>query len=147
MPFAPGDTLFADDLGRCGLVARRVAVQAFATGVAGGIAWDTEDFDSDNFLTPTSGIIVIPFAGVYTITAHVDNGASTGLVFQQFSMSSGLIGAPGLFRSYTPSGEPFGLLAGTARFLAGDSFQVVVQHSSGVSKNYTAALQCWRVSA
>lgn len=81
----------ATSTGRTGWAGRRVANQSIATTTITSISWDTEDFDSDGFLTPTNATLTIPtgLAGIYMLTASVewqsdpiDAGEAVGLWVQ-----------------------------------------------------------------
>lgn len=131
---------------RVGLVARRVAALSAATGVAVSIVWDTEDYDSDSMLAAGS-TITIPLAGVYTISVQANPGVSAAGVLLLL-VTSALAGSPATeARSYCPSDEQYYSLSTTLRLSAGDTFSVQAVQKSGSTRNFTGAIQCWRVAA
>lgn len=147
----PDSDKFNRELGRCGVRCGRVATQAVTTATGTDILFDTEYEDTNAFITASVGVpsttVTVPFDGIYSISAHVDTANATGIVLQQLSVSSSLTGASTLYRTYTPSGEPFGLVTAAVELLAGDSFRLTVLHNTGSNKNYKAYLQAFRVGS
>lgn len=65
---------WAATAGRTGVRLRRAAVQSIPDAATTAVSWDTEDYDSDGFITVPATTITIPagLGGIYTISASCD---------------------------------------------------------------------------
>jgi hypothetical protein len=134
--------------GRTGCRVRRVAVQGIGSGSATAIIWDTEDHDSDGFISVASPHVTIPagLGGLYAITAWASGAFTAGRAFIDIAMTSTLTGLPAEFRMPMDANEDRGLLSVTIPLLAGDVFQTRLFHSTGSGVDFTAWLSCVRVA-
>lgn len=152
MTLAPGDILYADDLNRRGVRARRVANQSVANITASSISWDTKDEDTDAMLTPPSAAITIPFTGIWAITCRIDTAlvASTRNLLDILpGAGTGTLptGTPFSWRANWTSGEGAASVSATVALNAGNTIACSVYHTMGTAQNFVAWLQCFRVGA
>ena len=134
-----------------GVRLRRVANQSINTNSVTSISWDTEDDDTDGFITPTSATVTIPtgLGGLYAITFY-----ATGVLtaagqrgFGQIIPTSSITGMPTGFRVDLNEEEDSVTVAVTIPLLAGDLFVCRLYHNEGNAVNFTAWLSCYRVGA
>ena len=140
LAFRSGGTTYGQ---RVGGEWRRVAAQSATTATLTDVLWDTEDADTDGFLTPTSATLTIPAGrgGLYSIAGRI-----------QFS------GSPtnGIVRITTPAGNydfyptvigqigGFGIVVPLA---AAATVKVTGYQASGGSLNMTGNLHVYRIGA
>lgn len=156
--FAAGQELFADDFddlinpSRMGFRARRVANQSITSGAATAISWDTEDEDTNGFITVPSTTPVVPSgcAGIYVIMARQILSATptSARTFLEINVTSSLSGITTDFRNGAVDGNESGRLVVTALIplAVGDSFLVNTDQNSGGALNLTGLLTCYRLS-
>lgn len=141
--------------GRTGCALRRVNYQTVTNASYQQILFDTEDFDSDAFITASTGspagTITIPTGldGLYAITAQIWTGSAAGqdAVIQHFTTVGGLAYAYSYAFGPVPrsagwpsapnQGYPFGNSI-TIRMKAADTLKVLYYQSSGASQNTAA---------
>lgn len=157
--FFAGQEIVADDfddlinLARMGFRARRVASQAIASGGSNAISWDTEDQDTDGFITVTGTTATIPTGcdGVYAVMARMALSGSpgTGRALLEIVVTSSLAGVTNDYRIGSVNPNESGRLVMTAvlPLAAADSFVVNAVQTSGGSLNLGALLCCYRMSA
>lgn len=137
---------------RVGFRVRRVANQAIGTGGAVAISWDTEDEDSDGFITVPSTTATIPTgcAGIYVATVRQILSATPGAgrALLEINVTSSLTGLTTDYRVGSLDSNESGRMVCTAviPFAVGDSFFCNTLQSSGGSLNLTGILSCYRVS-
>lgn len=134
--------------GRTGCRLRRNAVQSVPSGVTTSITWDTEDQDTDGFITVSSDTVTIPagLGGIYAITLHAAGAVGGATAFLFIAPSSTITGMPVDFVAYVdPSTADRGAFGITIPLNAGDSFVCQVRHVTGANVNYTAWLSCYRI--
>lgn len=150
MPFA-GELIRASDIGGdVGCRLRRVANQSVNNITVASISWDTEDQDTDGFITVTSATVTIPtgLGGLYGITFRTLAGALlAGRNFAQIVPTSGITGMPAQIRAPYSGGEDSASCTVVIPLLAADSFVCQVFHSQGAAQNFTAWLSCYRIAA
>jgi hypothetical protein len=121
---------------------RRVASQAIGSGALGTISWDTEDEDTNGYLTPTSTTVTIPagLGGIYVISFEITaSGAMSAggtLWLNTGANTSAFITAAGTGGVITWSGPLAAAATLTASFYNG--------HSG--SLNFTGSFTVYRVS-
>src|SRR6266540_3251002 len=117
---------------------RRAANQSINNTTDTAISWDTEDLDTDGFITTPSTTITIPAGldGRYAITVYAQPATV-------------ITGVPANLRTPIVSGTADLRYLATVviPLLAGDSFQVHLFHTIGAATNHTAWMTCSRVSA
>lgn len=157
--FFAGQELFADDMpdlinpARMGFRVRRVANQSIPSGGANAISWDTEDEDTDGFITVTSTTATIPTgcAGIYVATTRQILSATptSARSFLEINVTSSLPGMSIDYRNGSVDANEGGRLVVTAviPFADGDSLVVNTLQSSGGSLNFTGYLTCYRIAA
>jgi hypothetical protein len=131
---------------RIGCRLRRAANQSIASGGAGtAISWDTSDENTPSFITVTGATILVPAAsgGTFDITARCA-GAWTTRVFASINVTSANTGYPASFREDGNPTDAEVTNSISLPLLAGDSFQVVLFHTTGAPVNVTAWLSCYR---
>lgn len=153
MPNA-GDLIRATDIGGdVGCRIRRAAAQSVNNTTATSISWDTEDQDTDGFITVTSATVTIPsgLGGLYAITAHMVCAISEAGGVRDFisiEVTSSITGMPVNFRNAgEAAAEDMMDISVTIPLNAGDSFVVQVFHSTGAAVNFTGWLACYRIAA
>lgn len=121
---------------------RAAAVQSIPNNSGTNILWDTEDFDSDGFITPTSANVVIPtgLTGFYSLNSFLQWGASgaytAGLVF--------VIGSTQMpYLEANTYGASSGAIA--LRMAAGVTLNVQAFQTSGAAMNMTGSLNVTRL--
>lgn len=127
--------------GRTGGVWRRVAAQSIPNSAVTAIQWDTEDSDSDGFLTPTASTLTVPagLGGLYAISAS-EAGLGNGYDIQ---ITAGGKSYQGKITNF--GGGGLGIVKSLA---ATDTISVSVFQNSGGPLNVTAAqLEVWRLGA
>lgn len=126
--------------GRTGGSWRRFSFQNIPNTTVTAISWDTEDADTDEFLTPTSTTATIPagLSGVYAVTAFGYAGADGEIHIT----ASGTDIAFGRTNSRTGQAT-----AATTKLLAaGTTITVGVWSNFGSAFNFTGSLNLWMVS-
>jgi hypothetical protein len=91
-------------VGRMGWRLRRAAVQSVSTATQTTVTWDTEDQDTDAFITASSTTVTIPSGcgGVYGLSAtSVWASASTGTLSGVEILLSGAVIASGQGQAFT----------------------------------------------
>lgn len=157
--FAAGHELFASDFAnlvnptRKGFRVRRAAAQALTSGAAAAISWDTEDEDTDGFITVTSTTATIPTgcAGVYAVTARqiLSGAPTTARAFLEINVTSSLTGLTTDYRVGSLNNFESGriVVAAIIPFADADSFLCNSLQNSGGPLNLTALLSCYRITA
>lgn len=130
---------------RIGTRLRRVANQSIPNDTVTLVSWDTEDQDTDGFITVPSTTITIPgpLAGVYAIAVSISwgIGAINARHFVDFLGTSLNVGA-------RLNGSPVGENSVGGGFIAqcvAGTVQVQVYQNSGGSVNVTGALNFFRI--
>jgi hypothetical protein len=148
MPSA-GDKIRASDiLVRCGCRVRRAAVQSISSGAATAISWDTEDQDTDGFITVTASVVTIPTGkgGLYQITAHLVGTGITGSgAAIILDVTSSPTGYPADFLSRSTRPATVAASPSASPLSAGDTFNVQAFHATGSAVDFTGWLSCYRV--
>lgn len=151
MPLA-GEYVRAGDVGGdVGCRLRRVAAQSITSGNQIGISWDTEDADTDLFITVTSTTITIPtgLGGLYAVTAEGLWAAAPATGRNLIIVNpgtSGLTGIPAEFRNSHAATETQISQAITIPMLEGDTFTIDVFQTSGGPINITGWMSCYRIA-
>jgi hypothetical protein len=132
--------------GRTGWRLRRAANQSIPNTTPTDISWDTEDTDTDGFITVTAATITVPtgLGGLYVIGATlsgpswVQNAGYTGRVIVDgtgYALPASGAGEPAV---NAPAGMFFPLNAGS-------TVTVRMTQTSGSAQNFTASCYGWRV--
>jgi hypothetical protein len=134
--------------GRTGCRLRRAANQSITTATDTTVTWDTEDQDTDGFITVSSDTITIPSGldGVYAMTAYVvwaaTPGATSNVRFE-FAGTTGdfrtSVGASSVAFQAQTVAVPCWALSAT------NTVKLRVYQATGASINITAALQLFRL--
>ncbi len=152
MTILAGAKILASDMyvpTRHGILLRRVAALSCTSGVTVNIPWDTEDEDTDNYITVSSTTVTIPtgLGGLYNITYRIKmSGPVTGRCFSELQVTTAITGwnAPNTdpWRQEMPgasAGDAY-MASISVPLLAGDSFITAVRQTSGGALNATAWL-------
>lgn len=155
--FFAGEEIVADDFdnlinpARIGCRLRRVANQSISNITSTPISWDTEDQDTDGFITVTGTTITVPTGldGIYAISCRVSGLFTNARNFVEVGVTTSITGVPADFR--VPWNEPsdenrLGAFISALPLAAGDSFVCNLFQSSGGALNITAWMSCYRVS-
>jgi len=131
---------------------RRAANQSINNTTDTAISWDTEDLDTDGFITTPSTTITIPAGldGRYAITVYAQSAtALAGRCYIDINPTTVITGVPANLRTPIVSGTADLRYLATVviPLLAGDSFIVQLFHTIGAATNHTAWMTCSRVSA
>jgi len=134
--------------GRTGWRGRRVANQSISNTTETAVLWDTEDFDSDGFLTPPSGGFLVPagLGGIYAINTTIVAAVALGTGRAFINMARN--GTTPTVHRY-----PFGVSEDTSAaqaviiLAAGDTVNINVFHTQGGAVNFTAGIEIWRIGA
>jgi hypothetical protein len=149
MPLAGERVRASDIIGRTGCRVRRAANQSIASATATSMSWDTEDEDTNGFISVTSTTITIPTGldGLYAITAELNcagiSGNGGGIIVVP---TSGITGIPTDFLTPLDPTRDRGAIGITVPLLAGDSFVVQAFHATGAAVNFTGYCTCYRVA-
>jgi hypothetical protein len=119
---------------------RRVAVQSIPNTTLTPISWDTEDFDSDNFLTPnaTTGInasIPVGLTGTWAVTAQVTYAGAINV--NQLQIINSLITDPFVFPGMAADG--YQTASVIVQAASGSYFQIATKHANGAALNIARA--------
>jgi len=147
MPFAGQVVRAGDILTRRGVRARRVAAQSVPNSGTTSISWDTEDDDTDGYITVSSTTVTIPagLGGIYAVTFFADPATAPATRFIcQIVATSTITGMPAAFRS-EGAGEDLLSVSAAIPLEAGDTFLCQVFQTSGAAINFTGWLSCYRV--
>lgn len=144
---APGYNLAST---RVGFSVRRAAVQSIPNSVATNISWDTEDEDTDGFISVTSTTATIPAgkAGLYVITYKTTppNLTVSARTFSTINLGGTLpTGVPNGFRGITNVNEDICHVVVTTPLVAASTIICDTFHAEGSAQNYTAWLSCYRI--
>jgi len=148
-----GELIRASDIGGdVGCRLRRVANQSINNITETAISWDTEDQDTDGFITVTATTITIPtgLGGLYAITFFAQAAANLQTrCYVDFNMTSTITGMPTDLRTVimTNNNDSRYLAAVTIPLNAADSFTASVFHTIGAATNHTAWLSCYRIAS
>lgn len=128
---------------RTGCAIRRNATQSYTNGVAANISWDTEDFDSDAFITTTSATITIPSgqAGIYSLSI---NAVFTGSSFTRVALLPTIAGT--VHGTNGGSTEPYLSFGWVGPLSAGNTITVQAIQTSGASQTLTGSLWLYRLA-
>jgi len=133
---------------RCGARVRRVAVQSITNGASTAISWDTEDQDTDGFITPTSTTFTIPSgkAGIYVVSLQAAASVS-GRKFMVLTPTSSITGMPSSFRHEMGNDAITSYATSWSLPLnASDTFTLGVFHESGSAVNHTGWASVYKAS-
>lgn len=127
----------------------RRASQSIANATTVAINWDTEDQDTNGYITATSTTITIPtgLGGLYAITFNSVIAAVAGRCFVEIVPTSTITGMPTEFRNYMDVDERRAEVAVTIPLNAADTFVCNVFHTNGSAQTATSWLSCYRVGA
>lgn len=134
-------------LNRVGCAVTRVATQSIpsGTGTFTAISWDTESYDSNGFIAPTSTTMTVPsgYDGIYTICGNITWASSPGTnaIVEVLYNGSTTVRYPVGAATQLPGG-----FSATLSMGATDTIQVRVSQGSGGAINVTAFCQMWRVA-
>lgn len=137
--------------GRTGVRLRRVANQSIPNngGAPTPIIWDTEDFDSDNFIGPSSTTATIPagLGGVYTISVVI--ALQSAAVFGGRSFIDIQAGATTWRCPIVPSFEGLTTASVTTALAAADALSIALFQTSGGAVNVgpQTKLEVYRIGA
>lgn len=143
-------TAWNSSTGRTQVLLRRVANQSVSNTTVTDISWDTEDSDTDGFITATSATLTVPsgLGGLYTcqvgIASSADPGAS-GFILIQPGTASGVrysFGGGAGAGAYPNAGA-----AWTGPLAATETLKVSVYQASGGASNITGYLRLYRLGA
>ncbi len=112
---------------------RVTAAPAIASGAQTTLTWDTPDEQTGAVFAAIPGqIIAIPETGIWSITYAATIQTSSGTRnFIAINPTSGITGAPTIYRSSFGPGEGLDHVAFAAPFLAADTFIATVFQNSG----------------
>lgn len=136
-------------LARCGVRARRVAVQSVPSVTSTLISFDTEDEDTNGFFAPTSNTFTIPAGGdgLYALGAQtVQPAVASTRNIVEFQLTSAVVGTPPRIRNNWTSAEDNGSVSGFVKLAAGDLVKLAIFHSMAGAQNFTAWIQIWKLS-
>lgn len=123
---------------------RRVATQSFAGGTASYVTWDTEDVDSNGFISVSSDTITIPggATGVYAIgyTLSLNSAPSSPALFQ-IEINGVLVGST----QEALYGATF--ISGTTMYLVAGNTIKTSLNPGGSTRTVTGTLWMTRVMA
>lgn len=130
--------------GRTGVSLRRVANQSIPDAIETVISWDTEDFDSDGFITVPATTITVPagVGGLYAVTAR-------GIVGNPSVGSYSYLQAGG--STYLTSADPVGgadgflMVSVTVPLLATNTVTYTVYQDHTGAANFTGSLHMYRI--
>lgn len=140
--------------GRTGCRLRRAANQSISTNTKTNISWDTEDVDTDGFISVSSTTITIPagLGGLYSITANVHSADAFGTAAAMYIYCAGsAVQIVTTGSSANDNGFPIVSsrnYIGAATVLpldAGDTCVVGFYQNTGVSMNVQARLSMYRI--
>lgn len=131
--------------GRTGFALRRAANQSIPNAVNTSIIWDTEDIDSDGFITvPTNGIVIPAGLGGLYLGSLVVTGASAwgGVSTDTFTINgSQTLTLPGPIGQSAVSWEVMFFV----NYNAADTITVNLTHHVGGATNFVATFNLFRV--
>ena len=131
---------------RVGVRLRRVATQNVNSNTLTSVSWDTEDEDTNGFITVPNTLITIPagLGGVYSVTVSFNyNLDIVSRHYVEFAGSGGI--ASRLNGGITANENSIG--GGiTALFLAGQTCGINLLQSGVGSRTVTGTLQMFRIS-
>ncbi len=153
MPSA-GELIRASDIGGdVGCRLRRAANQSITVSTDTPISWDTEDSDTDGFITVTGTTVTIPtgLGGLYAVTTRVLWASVAGNTRAYLDIvpviNSGLVGMPDIFRSINSAASEARMHNTVVVPLgATDTFTVHVFQNGG-TQTLTAWLVCYRIAS
>lgn len=133
--------------GRTGAVLRRAATQSIGITSDTAISWDTEDTDTDGFITVTSSTITIPSGldGIYSISAAVAWASSPGA---NSNVRIALTGVSGDYRTCVGTSTVAyqnQVVSATVALAATNTVAINCYQSTGGAINVTARLELWRL--
>lgn len=140
--------------GRTGVTLRRAANQSISTDSKTNISWDTEDVDTDGFISVSSTTITIPagLGGLYSITANVHSASSLGASAAMYIYCAGsAVQIVTTGSSANDNGFPvvsaraYIGLATVLPLAAGDACVVGFYQNTGLSINVQARLSMYRI--
>lgn len=143
--FATVKAWLTDLTTRVGLKARKAATQSVPDATLTAISFDTEDEDTDGFITVPSATVTVPAGkgGIYVVTVEVFVAAvTTGQV--TIRTSTGTTNNHN-FQYTGPNQNPAATIVQS--LVAGNTLTVLVQQNSGGAANVTARLEMYRVAA
>lgn len=139
-------TGWSTSAGRTGCALRRAANQSISTGTSyTNITWDTEDADTDGFISVSSTTVTIPsgLGGLYLVRFTVDAGLPTnGSAGKVRIVAGGVTHSQG-YGAYDAGGG----LAITVPLAAADTITCGMAQNVGGSANATARLWVYRIGA
>ena len=136
--------------GRTGFILRRAASQSVSNVTATDITWDTEDLDSDGFITVSATTVTIPSGcgGLYVITASVTCASNPGAAGY-----ASITAAGNVFSYSLGGGNTVGAHNGSATgscimpCSAAATIKLTVFQDSGGAQNIQARLIGYRIGA
>lgn len=144
-------TAWNGSTGRTQVLLRRAANQSVSDATVTAISWDTEDSDTDGFITATSSTLTVPsgLGGLYSVTVCLTGAANPGAAgFAAINPSS----ATGL-RFSLGGGNAVGAWQASVGatwvgpLAAAETLTVTVYQDSGGASNYTGYLRVYRIGA
>lgn len=135
--------------GRTGFKLRKAAAQSIASGVTTDISFDTEDLDSDGFISAPSATVTIPtgLGGLYIVSAQFigpTNWVTNANYFGAVIAAGITCVLPGNAGSGGQT-DRNALAAFLFQFAAGDTVTLRMAQTSGSSQNFTASLTGYRI--
>lgn len=140
--------------GRTGCTLRRAANQSISTDTRTNISWDTEDTDTDGFISVSSTTITIPagLGGVYAISSTIHSSSTLTTTAMAYIYAAGsavqiVTTGSGANDNGFPviSARYYIGCATTLVLAAGDTVVSGFYQNSGVSMNVQARLSLYRI--